>query len=98
MSVDLIHHGHLNIIKKAKELGSVTVGLLTDEAIANYTRLPFLSYVQRRLIIDSIKGVNEVIPQKKLDYVPNLRKIKPDFDLHGDDWKLGIQKEARQKF
>lgn len=97
MSVDLIHHGHLNIIKKAKELGSVIVGLLTDEAIANYKRLPFLSYEQRRLIIDNIKGVDEVIPQSTLDYVPNLRKIKPDFVVHGDDWKSGIQKETRQK-
>lgn len=88
MLVDLIHHGHLNIIKRAKELGSVTVGLLTDEATANSKRLPFLSYVQRRLIIDSIKGVDEVIPQKTLDYIPNLRKIKPDFVLHGDDREL----------
>lgn len=97
MSVDLIHHGHLNIIKKAKELGSVTVGLLTDEAIASYKRLPFLTYDQRSLIISNIKGVDKVIPQNTLDYVPNLRKIKPDFVVHGDDWKLGIQKETRQK-
>lgn len=97
MSVDLIHHGHLNIIKEAKKLGRVIVGLLTDEAIASYKRMPLLTYDQRRLIITCIKGVDEVIPQETLDYVPNLRKIKPDFVVHGDDWKLGVQKETRQK-
>ncbi|TFB10600.1 phosphoenolpyruvate mutase, partial [Candidatus Marinimicrobia bacterium MT.SAG.3] len=97
MSVDLIHHGHLNIINEAKNLGRVIVGLLTDEAIANYKRLPLLTYDQRKLIIFNIKGVDEVIAQKTLDYIPNLRKIKPDFVVHGDDWKSGVQQDTRQK-
>ena len=97
MSADLIHRGHLNIINTAKSLGYVIVGLLTDEAIASYKRLPMLSYKERKLIIESIKGVDEVIPQKSLDYVPNLKLKKPDFVVHGDDWKTGIQKETRQR-
>lgn len=98
MSADIIHPGHLNILKEAKLLGDVVVvGLLTDKAIASYKRLPFLSYEQRKLIVESIKGVNEVIPQDSLDYVPNLMKVKPDFVVHGDDWKEGIQKETRQR-
>jgi phosphoenolpyruvate phosphomutase / 2-hydroxyethylphosphonate cytidylyltransferase len=97
MSADLIHPGHLNIIKIARELGSITVGLLTDEAIASYKRLPFMSFEQRKAIVENIKGVERVIPQTSLDYVPNLRMLKPDYVVHGDDWKTGIQKETRQR-
>ena len=97
MSADLIHPGHLNIINQAKQYGDVIIGLLTDRAIASYKRLPSLNYYQRKIIIENIKGVKEVIPQETLDYTPNLRKIKPDFVVHGDDWKKGIQKETRQK-
>jgi len=97
MSADLIHPGHLNIIKEASKLGDVIVGVLTDKAIASYKRLPTLKYEQRKLIIESIKGVTEVIPQNELDYSINLRKVKPDFVVHGDDWKDGVQKKVRQK-
>ncbi len=97
MSADLIHPGHLNIIKKANEYGVVTLGLLTDKAIASYKRLPYLSYEQRKIIVENIKGVDEVIPQETLDYVPNLLKLKPDYVVHGDDWKTGHQKETRER-
>jgi phosphoenolpyruvate phosphomutase len=95
MSADLIHPGHLNIINTARELGEVTVGLLTDEAIASYKRLPFLTYEQRKVIVENIKGVTQVIPQQTLDYVPNLRLLRPDYVVHGDDWRTGVQKETR---
>jgi phosphoenolpyruvate phosphomutase len=97
MSADIIHPGHLNIINEAAKLGCVTVGVLTDAAIASYKRLPYLNYEQRALIVKSLKGVEEVIPQTTLDYVPNLEKIKPDYVVHGDDWKEGVQKETRQR-
>lgn len=97
MSADLLHHGHLNILSEARKLGEVTIGLLTDKAIASFKRLPFLSYEQRKKIMENIKGVKQVIPQETLDYVPNLRKLKPDYVVHGDDWKEGIQKETRQR-
>ncbi len=97
MSADLIHPGHLNIIKEASKLGDVIVGVLTDKAIASYKRLPTLKFEQRKLIIESIKGVTEVVAQNELDYSVNLRKIKPDFVVHGDDWKDGVQKRVRQK-
>lgn len=96
MSADMIHPGHLNIIKEAEKLGEVIVGLLTDKAIASYKRLPVLKYEQRKMIIESIKGVSEVIAQKELDYSVNLRKVKPDFVVHGDDWKDGVQQKTRQ--
>ena len=97
MSADLIHPGHLNIIDAASKLGEVTVGVLTDEAIASYKRLPYLNYAQRSAIVASLKGVMTVIPQDTLDYVPNLLKLKPDFVVHGDDWKTGVQASVRQR-
>ncbi len=97
MSTDIIHHGHINIIEVARKLGNVTVGLLTDEAIATYKRLPLLTYEQRKKIIENIKGVSEVIPQETLDYVPNLKKLKPDYVIHGTDWRTGIQKGVRAR-
>ena len=97
MSADMIHPGHLNIIKEASKLGDVIVGLLTDKAIASYKRLPVLKFEQRKIIIESIKGVNKVIPQHELDYSINLKEVQPDFVVHGDDWKDGIQQKTRQK-
>jgi phosphoenolpyruvate phosphomutase len=97
MSADLIHPGHLNIIARARELGRVVVGLLTDEAIASYKRLPYLTFEQRLAVVQNLVGVAEVVPQTTLDYVPNLEKLKPDFVVHGDDWKTGVQRETRQR-
>lgn len=97
MSADLIHSGHLNIIHEAMKLGEVTVGVLTDEAIASYKRLPYLTYEQRAEIVENIKGVAKVVPQTTLDYVPNLEKLKPDYVVHGDDWLTGVQQETRQR-
>jgi len=97
MSADLIHPGHLNIIKEASKLGDVIIGLLTDEAIATYKRLPYLEFDQRQIILENIKGVTKVVPQATLDYRPNLLRIKPDFVVHGDDWKEGVQRETRQQ-
>ena len=97
MAADLFHHGHLNIINEAKKIGKVIVGLVTDEAIASYKRLPLIPFDKRKLIVESIRGVYEVVPQETLDYVSNLRKIKPDYVVHGDDWKTGVQKETRQR-
>ena len=93
MSADLIHVGHLNIINTASKYGKVIIGLLTDRAIATYKRVPIMEYKDRFSIISSIKGVDHVIEQATLDYVPNLKKIKPDYVVHGDDWKVGVQKK-----
>lgn len=97
MSADLIHPGHLNILKTAAQYGEVIVGLLTDEAIASYKRVPFMEFEQRRMVIQEIKGVNEVVAQTTLDYVPNLELLKPDYVVHGDDWREGVQRETRQR-
>ena len=97
MSADLIHHGHINLIKQASKYGDVTVGLLTDEAVASYKRLPFLNYEERREIVENLKGVSKVIPQGTLDYSENLRLERPDYVVHGDDWLKGVQAPVRDK-
>ena len=97
LAVDIIHEGHINILKKANTLGDVTVGLLTDEAIASYKNIPHLDFKRRKIIIQNIKYVKKVISQSTLDYVPNLNLLKPDFVVHGDDWKKGIQKKTRDR-
>lgn len=97
MCADLIHHGHINIIKEASKYGKVIIGLLTDEAIASYKRIPLLKFEQRKQIVESITGVYKIIPQRTLDYVDNLNKVRPDFVVHGDDWKTGVQSEARER-
>lgn len=97
MSADLVHPGHLNILAKARDLGRVVVGLLTDEAIASYKRLPHMTFEQRRQVIENLKGVDRVVAQETLDYVPNLRALKPDYVVHGDDWRQGVQRQTRQR-
>jgi len=97
MSADILHIGHLNIIKEAAKYGDLTVGVLTDKAIASYKRLPFLTYEIRSKTVESIKGVRAVISQDTLDYTQNLLKLKPDYVVHGDDWKTGVQSLVRDK-
>ena len=98
MCADILHVGHLNIISKAVELGRVVVGLLTEEAILSYKELdPLFSFNGRREIVSNIVGVSEVIPQDTLSYIENLEKLRPDYVVHGDDWKKGVQKKIRQE-
>ena len=97
MSGDLLHPGHVNILKVASEKGKVIVGLLTDEAIASYKRVPIMKWNDRKIVIENLVYVDEVISQETLDYTNNLLKIKPEYVVHGDDWKTGVQKNIREK-
>lgn len=97
MSADILHKGHINIINEGAKLGEVTVGVLTDSAIASYKRIPYMKFEDRCTIIKSLKGVKNVVAQESLDYSDNLNKLKPDFVVHGDDWKAGVQKKVRDK-
>lgn len=97
MSADIVHPGHLNVIAEARRLGEVTVGLLTDKAIASYKRLPYMDFAQRKIVLENVVGVSQVVAQETLDYVPNLRVLRPDYVVHGDDWQTGVQKETRQR-
>lgn len=93
---DIIHPGIINIIKEGAKLGELTVGLLTDSAIANYKRLPYLTYEQRKTVVESIKGVSHVVPQDEWSYVSNLKRLRPDIMIHGDDWKTNYLSNIRR--
>ena len=97
LSADILHEGHINILKIASSYGDVVVGLLTDEAIVSYKNIPYLNFKQRKVVLENLRYVKKVIPQKTLDYVDNLNIVRPNYVVHGDDWKTGIQKKTRDK-
>lgn len=97
MSTDIIQTGHINIIEKAAELGEVTVGVLCDECVAMYEKYPILPLEERIRIIRNIKGVVHVVVQDDIYYDKNLRELKPDIVIHGDNWKSGYQKDVRER-
>ena len=97
MSGDVIHPGHINVLKIAESYGEVIVGLLTDKAISSYKKVPLMSYEERYIVLSGIKHISKIIKQETLDYTSNLTKLKPKYVVHGDDWKSGIQKETREK-
>ncbi len=96
-SSDIITPGHLEIIKKAKELGYVILGLLTDKAVASYRQVPYFAFNIRMSIYQGLKGIDEIVAQDTIDYTNNLLKYKPNYVIHGDDWREGIQKNIRNK-
>jgi len=95
MCADLVHIGHVNVIHTASQHGHVVVGLLTDDAVASYKRRPIVEFENRKAVIKGMKHVIGVVPQTSLDYRPNLLALKPEFVVHGDDWKTGTQNETR---
>ena len=97
LAVDILHSGHLNIINRAKKYGKVVIGLLSDNAVAEYKNIPALEYEERYKIVKNLKNVHKIIKQDTWDYSKVLNSLKPDYFVHGDDWKKGIQKKTRQK-
>lgn len=94
---DIMHPGLINIINEGAKYGDVMIGLFTDKAIATHKRLPYLTYEQRKNVIENIKGVSTIVPQDEWSYVPNLIKYKPDYIIHGDDWQQGPDKYIRDE-
>ncbi|MCI7124946.1 MAG: radical SAM protein [Agathobaculum sp.] len=97
MAADIIHPGHINLLKKAASLGRVMVGLFSDEAIRSYKPAPYMSFEQRKLVLENIKGVDIVVEQEIKDYEPNLRRYRPDYMVHGTDWRTGPLSGVREK-
>ena len=97
MAADMLHAGHIKVLQKAKEYGDVIVGLMTDEAIASMEEPPFLSYEERKVVLENLKIIHAIIPQKTPSYKENLYEIYPDYVIHGDDWKTGYQKKYRDE-
>ena len=97
VSADMVHSGHIAIIRKASALGRLTVGVLSDEAVASYKRFPLMPFEERKALFESIAGVDKVIEQKTLSYKDVINELKPDFVVHGDNWKEGFQKPVREE-
>ena len=97
MAADIIHHGHINLIKKARSFGYLIIGILSDEAVKSYKREPIYNFMQRKMIFENIKGVDKVVKQNTLSYKKNLMRYKPNYVIHGDDWKKGVQTNIRQE-
>jgi len=97
MCADIIHHGHINVLTEARKYGDVIIGLLSDEAIESYKGKPLLNYSQREIIVRNLKGVCDVIKQNTLSYKTNLMLFMPDYVIHGDDWKKGVQESIRHE-
>ena len=96
-SSDIIHGGHIAIIKKAQKLGRLIIGVLSDEAVASYKRMPLVPASERKLMFANITGVYQVVDQKTLSYAENLRRFKPSIVVHGDDWVTGFQRPIRDE-
>ena len=83
---DIIHEGHLNIINKAKELGSVTVGVLCDAEMVRYNRFPQKTVEEKIEMIKAIPGVDNVIVQNHIMYDEVVKELRPDYIVHGNNW------------
>ena len=97
LTAGTIHHGHIKLIEVARSYGDIIIGLITDNAIAEYKRIPLLSFEQRKKILINFKGVKKVVIQKQWDYSQNIKKLKPNYMIHGDDWKKGHMSLIRKK-
>lgn len=96
-STDIIHSGHIAIIRKAERLGKLIVGILSDEAVISYKRFPLLPFEERKTMFENVSGVSTVVEQKTLSYKENLERFQPDYVVHGDDWQTGFQKPIRDE-
>lgn len=96
-STEYIHSGHIAIINKARRLGRLIIGVLSDEAVSSYKRFPLIPFDERKSLIENIAGVERVVEQKTLSYAENLRNLKPDYVVHGNDWCEGFQKPIRKE-
>lgn len=96
-STDILHSGHMALIKKSTMLGNVIVGVLTDEAVAGYKRFPLVPYEERKILFENIKGICQVVKQDSLSYKESILKYRPDYVVHGDDWKVNFQKAVRDE-
>lgn len=96
-STDIIHGGHIDIIKKAQKLGKLIIAVLSDVAVASYKRMPLVPATERKRLFENIAGVYRVVDQNTLSYKENLEKLHPDIVVHGDDWCSGFQKPIRDE-
>ncbi len=96
MSADFLHHGHINLLQKAKKYGNIIIGLMTDAGIKSYKKKsPYFTYKLRKKVLKEIKCIKKIIPLNGLEYAKTARKYQLDYFVHGDDWKKGPQSKER---
>ena len=84
---DLFHVGQLHQLQESrKHCNYLIVGLLTDQAIASYKRMPVIPYLWRAELYEALRCVDKVVPQDSRDPTANLKNLNPDVLFHGDDW------------
>lgn len=96
-ATDIIHGGHIAIIRRAERLGKLIIGVLSDEAVASYKRYPLVPAAERMRLFENIAGVSRVVEQNTLSYRENLELYRPDIVVHGDDWCTGFQQPIREE-
>ena len=94
-TTDVIHEGHMNIIHVAKKYGEVIVGVLSDEAMVKFERFPTISFEKRMELIKSIPEVDKVIEQRDVMYDEVIERLRPDYVIHGENWKDGPTRAIR---
>lgn len=94
---DLVHAGHISILREAKKYGDVTVGLLTSDAITELDDVAYLKYQHRLEVVENLEMVSAVVPQSNASYRENLLSLQPDYVVHGDDWIKGSQSKYREE-
>ena len=92
---DMIHDGHLNIIREARKYGEVIIGVLSDEAMVRFNRFPGISFQERCRMIQKLDGISQVVVQKDIMYDNIIQELRPDYVIHGDNWKEGPMKAIR---
>lgn len=92
---DVIHEGHLNILRHAREYGEVIVGMLTDAAMVRFNRFPTVPLEVRIQRVQETGLVDKVIVQGQVMYDEVLEELKPDYVIHGDNWKEGPEHVIR---
>lgn len=95
LGTDVIHEGHLNILKHAQEYGTVIVGALSDKALIRYSRFPTVSQEERVKLYESLEGVSRVVIQDDYLYDDVIATLKPDYVVHGDNWQNGPERAIR---
>lgn len=94
-TTDVIHEGHLNIIREGQKYGEVIVGVMTDNAMVQYDRFPTLTFEQRVEMVEAIPGVSKVVTQDEVMYDHIIAELHPDYVIHGDNWLNGPLKSIR---
>lgn len=96
MAAEILHHAHINMMEKAAKLGELIIGVYSDKALVQLGRVPFMGQESRMAVFSNLKHVSQVVIQEEVLYENNLRALKPDYVVHGDNWITGKYQKTRE--